>query len=103
MTKIMAAITVESTKMKTNLFELGTIAATPGALTSIPSRVLGDILARHQAGDWGDVCFEDAKTNDDAVNAGDRILSVYVVDGVSYWVITESDRSVTTVLLPEEH
>lgn len=89
--------------MRTNLFELGTIAATPEALAWISTREMGDIQARHQAGDWGDVCFEDAKTNDDAVIDGHRILSVYVVDGVSYWVITESDRSVTTVLLPDEY
>jgi hypothetical protein len=61
-------------------------------------------LARHQYGDWGEVCDSDRKLNDNAVKHGDRILSVYTsADGVKFWIITESDRSYTTVLLPEDY
>ncbi len=65
-------------------------------------------LARHQKGDWGDVCEDDAAENEDAVRAGERLLSVYhhvAADGkkTKVYAITEYDRSVTTVLLPEEY
>jgi hypothetical protein len=58
---------------------------------------------RHRSGDWGDVCDEDKKLNDEAVDGEGRILSAYTVDGEKVWVITEWDRSVTTVLFPSEY
>jgi hypothetical protein len=61
------------------------------------------LLSRHVNGDWGAVCEEDAQTNDDAVEHGDRVMSVYIHKGVRLWVITEWDRSVTTILLPQEY
>ena len=66
-------------------------------------------LGRHLKGDWGDVCAEDKKANDEAVKAGDRMLSAYNDDrfpknwNATIWIITEGDRSVTTVLFPDEY
>ena len=62
------------------------------------------MLDRHTSGDWGDVCAEDAQANDEALRDGDRLLSEYMSEkGSRVWVITEWDRSLTTVLLPEEY
>ena len=88
------------------LFPLGKVLITPGALD-----VLGDdtgdallLLYRHATGDWGDVCAEDAKENDLSVRNGFRILSAYTLrDGTRLWLITEADRSATTILLPSEY
>ena len=61
-------------------------------------------LDRHFSGDWGEVCEEDAAANDLAAKTGDRLLlSAYTVEGRKIWIITEWDRSVTTVLFPEEY
>jgi len=61
-------------------------------------------LKRHLSGDWGNVCDEDRVTNELALQEGDRLLSVYMKEGLpKLWIITEWDRSVTTVLFPEEY
>ena len=61
-------------------------------------------LARHLSGDWGDLCDEDRHFNDAALKSGDRLLSSYrVAPSLTLWIITEWDRSVTTLLLPEEY
>jgi hypothetical protein len=61
-------------------------------------------IQRHQAGDWGDVCAEDRLANDCALVQGTRVLSVYhSAARVKFWIITEADRSSTTVLLPEDY
>jgi len=63
-----------------------------------------EFLARHVSGNWGDVCAEDKRLNDEAVREGSRILSAYrTTAGVKLWIITEADRSATTILLPEEY
>jgi hypothetical protein len=63
-----------------------------------------EALIRHIQGDWGNICKDDWKSNDRAVNDGTRLLSSYTtLQGVRFWIITEADRSVTTVLLPEEY
>jgi hypothetical protein len=67
------------------------------------SAALSACLTRHVSGDWGEVCREDSVTNDEALVYGNRILSAYTVAGVKLWIITEADRSVTTVLLPEDY
>lgn len=94
------------------LFLLGQMVATQGALAKGDLSLLNRCLNRHVRGDWGCVCEEDAKTNDEAVQAGWRILSAYPIDENSpckgygdntLWIITEADRSVTTFLLPEEY
>ena len=94
------------------LFPLGKVVATPGALEQTNPWQLEVYLGRHVRGDWGCVCPEDAATNAEAVRHGDRILSAYPIDPAkpckgygdnTLWVITESDRSVTTFLLPDEY
>jgi hypothetical protein len=87
-----------------NLLPLGHLTMTRGVAHRFvdPSPLL-TILARHASGDWGVVGAADARANDEALTDGTRVLSVYVVDGVRLWVITEADRSSTTILLPEEY
>jgi len=86
------------------MLELGQIVATKGVLAAVPESSIHDALGRHITGDWGDVCEEDRKQNDHAAKNGERILSSYrTPDGVKFWIITEWDRSYTTVLLPDEY
>ena len=87
------------------LFALGQTVATPGALEAMKRLDISPItlLSRHQRGDWGDLDEEDKAENDLSVNEGLRIFSAYVFDTVKLWVITEADRSATTILLPEEY
>ena len=87
-------------------FPLGQIVATPGALAAFERNGQQPIefLHRHAAGDWGEVCEEDKRANDHAVENGARILSAYTLtDGTKVWVITEADRASTAMLLPEEY
>lgn len=89
-------------------FELGMKVMTRGIQEAIKANTLTDrdiqsILAKHHNGDWGDLEQEDKQMNDDAIVNGDRILSAYQIRGLKLWVVTEWDRSVTTVLLPEEY
>ena len=85
-------------------FRLGTLVATPGALDAAPSReALMDLVQRHMSSDWGDLDAHDRRENEIAVRDGYRILSAYEIDGIRFWVITEADRSTTTILLPEEY
>jgi hypothetical protein len=64
---------------------------------------ISDILELHASGRWGDVCPEDAQANERALLDGDRVLSSYKVLGIKVWVITEWDRSYTTVLRPSDY
>ena len=85
-------------------FRLGHIVATPNALESITQDDILTGIARHQSGDWGDVCADDRQANDQSLVQGTRILSVYhAAKGTKFWIITEADRSATTVLLPEDY
>jgi hypothetical protein len=87
------------------LFPLGRLVATPGALTVLTAAGENPVglLIRHQSGDWGDVVAEDRRANDRDLREGGRLLSVYDVGGSRVWVITEADRSATTILLPGEY
>jgi hypothetical protein len=67
------------------------------------ARGIVDALRRHLRGDWGEVCREDARLNDLALRDGDRLLSAYTIDGERVWIITDADRSATTVLYPHEY
>jgi len=92
--------------MKAAKFQLGQIVATPGALDAFQStgQSPNEFLRRHVSGDWGDLCDEDKQTNDQALNDCGRIFSAYhLSNGEKVWVITESDRSSTCVLLPENY
>jgi hypothetical protein len=87
-------------------FALGQLVATPGALAA--AQQSGDNLAcfirRHVRGDWGELCPEDVQENEFSLQNGLRLLSAYrLKDNTKIWVITEADRSVTTMLLPEEY
>lgn len=84
-------------------FQPGTVVATVGALQVADNHAILELLRRHLSGDWGDVSKEDAKANDHALTHGERILSSYRVKGEKLWVITEADRSSTTVLTPGEY
>jgi hypothetical protein len=85
-------------------FRLGRLVSTPGALEHVSHGEMLRAVARHTTGDWGTVCSEDAEANEAAVHERARLLSAYTTeDGVRFWIITEADRSVTTVLLPEEY
>lgn len=86
------------------LFPLGTTVATQGVLRELTSDDIITALRRHQVGDWGDVDKEDSASNDCALQDGGRLFSVYHTSSkVKFYVITEWDRSVTTVLLPHEY
>lgn len=83
---------------------LGRTVITGQAMAALSRQDIVLALARHAMGDWGDVCPEDRATNDHALKDGLRLVSVYhSSQGVKFWVITEADRSVTTILLPEEY
>ncbi len=105
-------MTTPATPRTTVQFRLGQIVATPGALAALErsGETALPLLGRHQRNDWGEVCVEDKKLNDEAVaHEGDperqsRILSAYRTGlGDRIWIITEADRSVTTILLPTEY
>jgi hypothetical protein len=89
---------------KTWSVPLGELYATRNAADQLPAHVMLLAIARHCSGDWGDVCEEDWQLNDEAMEVGNRVLSSYTSpDGVKFWIITEWDRSVTTVLLPDDY
>lgn len=88
------------------LFNLGALVGTPAAIAAIEANEInyGSLVARHLAGDWGDVSPDDAEANSQAVLDGSRLLSAYQLDdGVQIWIITEADRSSTTILLPTDY
>ena len=88
------------------LFPLGHLVATPGAIELLRSAgedLLPALVERHRSGDWGDVPPEDARENEFTSRHGFRIVSSYRVAGERLWIITERDRSVTTLLLPSEY
>lgn len=88
-------------------FPLGQVVATPGAINLIERHdaIAETFLQRHQAGDWGTMCAEDCMQNDAGLDSRDpgRLHSSYDLGGETLWIITEWDRSVTTLLLPEEY
>ena len=88
-------------------FLFGQVVATPGALELLDrtGKKAEAFLARHLSGDWGDVPTGDKALNDAALIPGkeDRLMSSYMVGDVKVWIITEWDRSVTTLLLPSEY
>ena len=85
-------------------FPLGQVVATPAALKLVPPDLLQSWLHRHQTGDWGAVGPQDWAANDRALMDRARLQSAYLTGGgTRVWIITEWDRSVTTVLLPEEY
>lgn len=95
---------MNTASLQTAKFRLGQIVATPNALEHLSSGDIFTAIRRHQAGDWGEVCEEDRQENELSLKQGFRLLSAYHTStGAKFWVITEADRSVTTVLLPEDY
>lgn len=94
-----------------NIFPMGTIVATPAALEAIEDagQTPDFFLAKHAAGDWGEVDAGDAALNDQALVSGERLLSAYkTLKGVRIWIITEATdnegiRNSSTILLPQEY
>jgi hypothetical protein len=84
---------------------LGKVVATPGAIKLLAEagEDAFDYLAHHATGDWGELCAFDRRQNEVALRHGFRVLSSYPVGEGRVWIITEADRSVTTILLPEEY
>ena len=86
------------------LFPLGQVVMTRNAASELLPVDVMDALSRHAQGDWGDVDNEDAVSNEQALVEDTRLLSVYHAStGQKFWIITEHDRSLTTILLPEDY
>lgn len=93
-------------KMPHPQFSVGRVVGTPGALAALKEagHTPAEFLDRHICGDWGDVSAEDAAANEHALEHGLRVLSVYTTnDKVRIFILTEADRSYTTVMLPEDY
>ena len=92
-------------KMKTLI--LGKLVVTPGIEDLLFSNTLlklQEYITRHASGDFGDMCKEDLETNKYAFNYDERVLSSYIInDELTIWIVTEADRSCTTILLPDEY
>ena len=96
--------TLLGTYLRTPLFDLGFVVATPGAIEELSAGEILCAVTLHAGGDWGLIVQEDLEANNLAVKNGGRLFSLYESkSGRQFWVITESDRSATTVLLPEEY
>jgi hypothetical protein len=82
------------------------LVATSGAIEAMTraGQDAAQFLARHRSGDWGEIDAQDAAANDHAVGHGERVLSAYLLkDNTKLWIITDADRSLTTILLPDEY
>lgn len=85
-------------------FVIGQTVITPTAMNILHPEDVHVALQRHAVGDWGEVCEEDWAENDVSLDQGFRLLSVYRDRNQrKFWIITEADRSATTVLLPEDY
>lgn len=84
-------------------FQLGRTVATRGVADELTEQEIASCIMRHASGDWGEMPEEDKKANDRGLKEGDRLMSAYTVRDIKVWVITEWDRSVTTVLFPSEY
>ena len=85
-------------------FSLGQTVSTRNILDALNPEDLLQAMKRHHSGDWGDLCEEDRQANEEALEHGDRLFSVYHDrEETKFYIITEWDRSVTTVLLPEDY
>ena len=85
-------------------FDLGRVVITAHAQDVLDSQEVQSALVRHATGDWGDVCREDRLANERGLKDDDRLFSVYhAANSRKFWIITEWDRSVTTILVPEDY
>jgi hypothetical protein len=98
--------TSTTTTAKKRLFPLGQMYATPGAIDALSEagQRAAEFINRHQCGDWSEMCEEDRRENEFSVDKRLRIFSAYHTSkGIKLWVITEADRSATTILLLSEY
>lgn len=85
-------------------FALGQLYITKNALSTLKAIDMTTALSRFSRGDWGDVDKEDWEANEQALKHGGRLMGVYRDrNGTKFWIITEADRSTTTILLPEDY
>ena len=96
----MATTSAERSKPR---FPLGRLLITPGAQAAFSREEILSAVSRHQQEDWGMLCNEDWERNDSALRNGGRIFSAYQYHEEKLWIITEADRSATTILLPDEY
>lgn len=87
----------------TSIFPLGEVVITTNAFNTLSPEAINEALRRHASGDWGDLCPEDVEQNRQALEHGSRLFSSYGESTERFWIITESDRSVTTILLPQDY
>lgn len=95
----------DASHTRSRRFRLGRLVITSNALGIAKEKDIDVslLIRRHLQGDWGDVCEEDRQANEEALIHGNRLMSVYQSKDVKLWIITEADRSVTTILLPEDY
>jgi hypothetical protein len=85
-------------------FLLGRVLVTPSVLELVPADLISLWLSRHQNGDWGVISASDWQANNNDLQNGGQLLSAYKnPEGVKVWIITQSDRLTTVILLPEEY
>ncbi len=84
-------------------FPLGRVVITANAASQLDSKAIHEALSRHARGDWGDIPAEDVHENNRSLKEGGRLLSAYGNGVQRFWIITEADRSVTTILLPLDY
>ena len=97
-------MTVRLLPLEQRKFPMGTLVMTKNAMHQLDDRDVAKALERHLTGDWGDIESEDWEQNESALRDGFRLFSVYRDRRDSkFWIITEADRSVTTVLLPKDY
>lgn len=89
-------------------FKFGTVVATAGVNHKMEiddnfRQFVWNSFRKYIQGDWGDTCDEDKQTNNDALKYGERLLAAYKFHDVTIWIITEWDRSTTTILFPDEY
>jgi hypothetical protein len=84
-------------------FPLGRLVMTTNAARHLTPREMHDGLRRHASGDWGDLCPEDAEQNAHSLRSGGRLFSAYGTGDRRFWIVTEADRSATTILLPQDY
>ncbi len=98
-------MTTETTTQVKPFFDLGRTLATPGSLSKLTKVGIKPVtlLNRHVKGDWQEMDAEDQESNREALTNRSRIFSAYSLNDIKFWVITEADRSSTTILLPEEY
>ncbi len=90
--------------LREGAFALGQTVMTPGVQEKVPPSEMMRALRRHAQGDWGELDKDDLTANEEALQTGARLLSAYRTEsGTRFWIITEADRSATTVLLPSEY